>query len=422
MHRQIEDYVRGLGLDAYVVGGAVRDELLGLEPKEADFLVAGVGHDDLREALEPHGKVEDLVVAGQRVGLRLWPRETEIRELVPRGIEFAPPRAERSTGPGRHDFEIVASPEITVDEDMARRDFTINAIARRLADGTIVDPFDGTDDIERRVLRTVSPRSFEEDPLRIVRALRFVSQLDFDPEEALLDQMRRHAGSIRLVSAERIGGGLHADGMGELSKLVLGDQPRKALLIARETGVLGELLPFTGSAEDAFAVVQQTADDDSPLAVRLAALLEGFGSDVPARELRRLRYPARLQSYVGALIRERGFESAPADPAAARAFLRRHGIELASDLVRLRRAELRARNEDTAQLDSFEALLEQERSNPHRLADLAVDGADLIGIGYQEGPELGQALEQLLDAVVADPALNTREALLERAGRLRVAR
>jgi tRNA nucleotidyltransferase (CCA-adding enzyme) len=421
VHRQIEDYVRRLGLDAYVVGGAVRDELLGLDPKEADFLVAGVGHDDLREALEPHGKVEDLVVAGQRVGLRLWPRERGLRKLVPRGIEFAPPRAERSTGPRRHDFEIVASPEITVDEDMARRDFTVNAIARRLDDGTIVDPFDGTDDIERRVLRTVSPRSFEEDPLRIVRALRFVSQLDFDPDEALLDQMRRHAGSIRLVSEERIGGGLHADGMGELSKLVLGDQPRKALLIARETGVLGELLPFTDSAEDVFDVVQQAADDDSPLAVRLAALLEEFGSEIAARELRRLRYPARLQSFVGALIREREFEPA-ADPAAARAFLRRHGVELASDLVRLRRAELRARNQDTSQLDSLESLLAQERSNPHRLADLAVDGADLIGIGYQEGPELGQALETLLDAVVADPALNTREALLERAGRLRVAR
>ena len=74
MHRPIEDYVRGLGLDAYVVGGAVRDELLGLEPREADFMVPGVGHAELRAALEPHGKVEDLVVAGQRVGLRLFPR------------------------------------------------------------------------------------------------------------------------------------------------------------------------------------------------------------------------------------------------------------------------------------------------------------------------------------------------------------
>src|SRR5919199_5296848 len=152
MQRLIEDYVRGLGLDAYVVGGAVRDELLGLEPKEADFLVPGVDHAALRSALEPHGRVEDLEVAGQLVGIRLYPREREIRELAPAGIEFAPPRAERSTGPGRHDFVIVADASISVDEDMRRRDFTINAIARRLATGELVDPSGGRADLERGVL------------------------------------------------------------------------------------------------------------------------------------------------------------------------------------------------------------------------------------------------------------------------------
>src|SRR5919202_2506213 len=104
MQRLIEDYVRGLGLDAYVVGGAVRDELLGLEPKEADFLVPRVGHAELRAALEPHGRVEDLVVAGRRVGLRLYPGDRDVRAAARGGIEFARPRAERSTGPGSHDF------------------------------------------------------------------------------------------------------------------------------------------------------------------------------------------------------------------------------------------------------------------------------------------------------------------------------
>src|ERR671933_240671 len=243
MQRLIEDYVRGLGLDAYVVGGAVRDELLGLEPKEADFLVAGVDHAELRAALEPHGKVEDLVVAGQRVGLRLFPRDRDVRALVPAGIELAPPRAERSTGPGRHDFEIVAGPEISVEDDMARRDFTVNAIARRLADGTIVDPFDGRRDLERRVLRTVTPHSFVEDPLRLVRGLRFVSQLGFDPDRETRQQMADNAASVALVSGERVGGGLAADGMGELSKLLLGREPARALRLARDTGVLVALLP-----------------------------------------------------------------------------------------------------------------------------------------------------------------------------------
>src|SRR5579884_4470368 len=164
----IEDFVRSLDLDAYLVGGAVRDELLGRESNDADFLVPGLDQDELVRRLAPHGKVEPLVVADRVVGVRLFPRERRIRALAPAGIEFAPPRTERSTGPGRHDFEIVADPSLSVEDDMRRRDFTINAIARRLVDGRLVDPFGGEADLERRVLRTVSPQSFREDPLRLV--------------------------------------------------------------------------------------------------------------------------------------------------------------------------------------------------------------------------------------------------------------
>src|SRR5581483_9789482 len=90
MRQEIESYVRSLGLDAYLVGGAVRDELLGLESKDADFLVPGVDTGGLKSALEPHGKVEDLVVAGRLVGVRLHPRDHTVRRLAPAGIEFAP--------------------------------------------------------------------------------------------------------------------------------------------------------------------------------------------------------------------------------------------------------------------------------------------------------------------------------------------
>src|SRR6266540_4127022 len=182
MDRTIEDFVRGLALDAYLVGGAVRDELLGLESKDADFVVSGVDYDGLRELLEPHGRVEDLEVAGRQVGARLYPRDQKLRRVAPAGIEFAPPRAERSTGPGRHDFEIVADPSLSIEDDMARRDFTVNAIARRLETNELVDPFGGADDLKRGVLRTVRPRSFAEDPLRLVRGLRLVSQLGLTPE------------------------------------------------------------------------------------------------------------------------------------------------------------------------------------------------------------------------------------------------
>jgi tRNA nucleotidyltransferase (CCA-adding enzyme) len=444
MDRTIEDFVRSLGIDAYLVGGAVRDELLGLESKDADFVVPGVGFEGLRKLLEPYGRVEEFEVAGRQVGARLYPRDKGLRALAPAGIEFAPPRAERSTGPGRHDFEIVADSSLSIEDDMARRDFTVNAIARRLETGELVDPFNGRDDIEHSILRTVRPRSFEEDPLRIVRGLRLVSQLGFEPDDRTMEQMREHAPNVRLVSGERIGGGLRADGMGELSKLLLGRDPQRALLLARDTGVLVAVLPEFEAAigfeqdskrqnlpldEHIFAVVQAA---EVSLAVRLAALFHDLGKPgatgdhaergarIAAAAMRRLRYPTRLRTHVTRLVRAHAFPLDDVDELFARRFLREHGDELAFDLVAHKDADLRGKRVPRSELDAvarLRELLVQERPKPHRLRDLAVDGADLIDLGYSEGPELGRLLDSLLDDVVDDPALNTRDELLARARR-----
>ena len=461
----VEEYVRSLGLDAYLVGGAVRDELLGLESKDADFLVAGVDMEALRDALQPHGRVEDLVVAGKPVGLRLFPRDREIRARVPAGIELAPPRRERSTGPGRHDFEIVVDASASVADDLARRDFTINAMARNLESGELVDPFGGEDDLRERRLRTVSPASFAEDPLRLVRGLRLVSQLGVTPDEKTLRQMRDEAASVAHVSGERIGGGLAADGMGELSRLLLGAQPRRALEIARDTAVLVQLLPEFEPAvgfdqesryhaltvdEHIFAVVQAAADAGDALRVRLAALFHDLGkpqaawrgsdrrlhfyarpgrrdhADVSAqladRALRRLRYPNELRERVVRIVRFHMLDIGRADAVRARRLLRRYGDGLAVDLVAHKEADLIGKGEDgprdeeeLERLRRFRQVVEQQRGSPHRLSDLAVDGTDLIELGYRPGPALGQTLAELLDEVVDDPSLNRRETLLARA-------
>jgi tRNA nucleotidyltransferase (CCA-adding enzyme) len=443
--KKIEDFVRGLRLDAYLVGGAVRDELLGRESKDADFVVPGVDYDGLHAALEPHGRVEELEVAGRRVGVRLHPRDPELRRLAPSGIEFAPPRVERSTGPGRHEFEIVADPKLSIEDDMGRRDFTVNAIARRLENGEIVDPFHGAEDLKNGVLRTVRPRSFAEDPLRLVRGLRLVSQLGLEPDAETLDQMRAEAASVALVSGERVGGGLHTDGMGELSKLLLGREPARALRLARDTGVLVALLPEFEQAigfeqdserqhlpldEHIFAVVQAATDAGAPLEVRLGALFHDLGkpaangrhadrgAELAAAAMKRLRYPTSLRAYVTRLVRAHAFSLRDVDELFARRFLREHGDELALDLVSHKEADLRGKKVSQEELDAagrLRTLLEQERRQPHRLTDLAVDGADLIELGFAEGPVLGRTLESLLDAVVEEPGLNTREQLLERA-------
>jgi len=421
--------------------------------------------DGLRAALAPHGKTEELVVAGRAVGVRFFPRERELRRLAPAGIELAPPRREVSTGPGRHDFAIVVDPDAPVEEDLRRRDFTINAMARRLADGRLVDPLGGSRDLERRVLRTVSPRSFAEDPLRLVRGVRFVAQLDLDPDEATLEQMRTEASSVVHVSGERIGGGLAADGMGELSKLLLGSQPAKALRLARDTGVLVEVLPEFGPAigfaqesrhhsltvdEHTFEVVQATALLELPLRVRLAAVFHDLGkpsvgwrgtdgrlhyyakpgraahsheqvcAQLASQALSRLRYPTALRTRVVRIVRGHMIDPGRGGALRARRLLARYGDELLFDLLDHKQADLLGKggaplDDQLERLARFRAVVKAERRNPHRIRDLAINGDDLIRLGYRPGPALGRELNALLEQVVTEPELNTRAELLVRA-------
>jgi tRNA nucleotidyltransferase (CCA-adding enzyme) len=292
-----------------------------------------------------------------------------------------------------------------------------------------------------------------------------VSQLDLDPDPQTLDQMREEAAGVRLVSGERIGGGLHADGMGELSKLLLGPNPAKALRIARDTGVLANLLPEFERAigfdqesryhdltvdEHTFFVVQAAADAGASLAVRLAALFHDLGkphvawrgtdgrlhyyakpgyatrsheqvsAELAAQALSRLRYPNDLRARVLRIIRGHMIDPGKGDPLRARRLLARYGRRLALELLDHKEADLRGKGEeppaaDLERLARFRRTVEDQMSSPHRLRDLAVNGNDLIALGYEPGPRIGRALQALLDDVIRDPSHNTRDHLLARA-------
>jgi tRNA nucleotidyltransferase (CCA-adding enzyme) len=280
--------------------------------------------------------------------------------------------------------------------------------------------------------------------------------------------MRDEAPSVSLVSGERIGGGLAADGLGELSKLLLGTHPAKALRIARDTGVLVQLLPELEPAigfeqesryhaltvdEHTFAVVQAAADAGTPLRVRLAALFHDAGkpqvawrgtdgrlhyyakrgyatksheqvsAELAGAALSRLRYPTDLRKRVVRIVRAHMFDPGKGDGLRARKLLARFGDSLAFDLLDHKEADLRGkgdrpRQDELDRLARFRVVMEQERGSPHRLRDLAVSGDDLVALGHKPGPEIGRTLQALLHEVVRDPSLNTREQLLEQAREL----
>ena len=163
----MDAYLRALseaGAELFEIGGPVRDQLMGRPVKDRDYLVRHLTVRQIEGILKPYGNV---TLVGRSFGvIKFIPHQD--RDLA---IDIALPRKEKSTGVGHRDFDVDFDPELPVEEDLGRRDFTINAMARGLATGAIIDPFGGQEDLKRRTLRQVFPRAFPEDPLRLVRAI-----------------------------------------------------------------------------------------------------------------------------------------------------------------------------------------------------------------------------------------------------------
>ncbi len=256
-------------MDIYSVGGAVRDELLGRPVVDRDYVVVGASPQAmLEQGFRPVGK--DFPVF-------LHPETNE---------EYALARTERKTGRGYHGFVFHAAPDVTLEQDLARRDLTINAMARA-ADGTLIDPFCGRRDLEAKILRHVGP-AFAEDPVRILRIARFAARFaDFSLAPETLDLMRAMvaAGEVDHLVAERV--------WQELAKGLMETSPSRMFAVLRECGALVRLLP---EVEALFGVLQradyhpeidtgvhvmmvidEAAHRDFALPVRFAALTHDLG-------------------------------------------------------------------------------------------------------------------------------------------------
>jgi tRNA nucleotidyltransferase (CCA-adding enzyme) len=268
----------------YTVGGAVRDELLGLQVKDRDYVVVGATPEEMnRLGYKPVGK--DFPVF-------LHPKTHE---------EYALARTERKTARGYKGFQVYAAPDVTLDEDLSRRDFTINAIAKD-DQGRIIDPYGGAEDLKRGVLRHVSP-AFAEDPVRILRAARFAARFGFKVVPATLRLMRSmvEAGEADALVPERV--------WQELAAGLMEAAPSKMFALLRNCGALARALPELAAAWATRAqcarsqrALDYAAAQGYALEVRYAVLACALAAiDAPERELRRMSARLRAPSDCAAL-------------------------------------------------------------------------------------------------------------------------
>lgn len=266
-------------MKAYVVGGAVRDELLGLPVVDRDWVVVGA-------------TPEEMVAKGYRPVGRDFPvfLHPETRE------EYALARTERKSGRGYKGFTIYSAPEVTLEQDLARRDLTINAMARDTA-GHLVDPFGGERDLRAGVLRHVS-EAFAEDPVRILRVARFAARYGFRIAAETLALMRSmvEAGEVEFLVAERV--------WRELAKGLMEHEPQRMFEALERCGALSRLLPELGptfaASAGLFAALRRAAEIRASLTVRFALLAWMCAEDCETR-LSTLAERLRLPSQVSGL-------------------------------------------------------------------------------------------------------------------------
>lgn len=239
----------------YRVGGSVRDELLGLPAGDRDWVVVGATPEQML--------AQGFQAVGKDFPVFLHPQSHE---------EYALARTERKTAPGYKGFAVHFSPDVTLEDDLLRRDLTINAIARA-ADGSLVDPFDGQADIQARIFRHVSP-AFREDPVRILRLARFAARFpDFTiaPETLALMREMTAAGEVHALVAERV--------WQELSRGLMSQRPSRMLQVLEQAHALRILLPHLPAPDtqpDWLTALDASAAAHDPLPVRFAILLAGM--------------------------------------------------------------------------------------------------------------------------------------------------
>ncbi len=392
---EVCETLRAGGFEAWVVGGAVRDLLLGKVPGDWD-----VASDCLPE------KVLTLFKHTIATGLQ----HGTVTAVVGKGkqrenVEITTFRGEGAYSDGRRPDEVNFG--VPLDEDLKRRDFVINAMAFDPVSGNVHDPFGGEEDLAAKRLRAVGVASerFNEDGLRVMRAVRFVSTLDFEMDPSTEAGLSTALDSLAKVAQERV--------RVELVKLLGGASPRVALEIAEKNGVLRVILPELNGDQSTrtFARVAMLKPD---AVLRLAALLADVDAAALEPILRRLTMsnPDR-QRILAALRLRANFATTSDDDIALRAHLSAVGRSAAADHLQVLAAEIDDSGSTKTQKKIERARQILKSGVPLEVGELAISGGLVMKHTGAKGPLIGEILRGLLAKVLEDPSLNNGEKLAE---------
>ncbi|MGP1594172.1 MAG: CCA tRNA nucleotidyltransferase [Treponema sp.] len=427
--KEISRYFRTAGFSVYLVGGAVRDYIRKKEAHDWDIATNALPADVIKlfKRTIPTGIAHGTVT------------------IIYKGthIECTTFRTEADYADGRHPAEITYA--ATIEEDLSRRDFTMNAIALSLPEGHIIDPFHGIQDINHKIIRTVgNPLDrFSEDGLRPIRAIRFSAQLGFTIDPVTHAAIPNTLHITEKISIERF--------REEFSKMLCAAQPDHALRLLEQTGLLRLFLPELASCRGVeqkgwhhFDVLDHSilvcAACPPVLHLRLAGLFhdtgkpavreqqpdgsysfhrhEAVSATITRTVMKRLKYANADIEQTVHLVAQHMFHYEPSwTDAAVRRFIARVGKKAIPDLFALRYADtfgLAGKTITPAFLLEFskriDTMLQQEQA--FCIKDLQVNGHDLMQIGIPAGKQLGLVLQELLETVLDDPAQNTKEQLL----------
>lgn len=443
--KTIAEKLKEAGFESYLVGGCLRDlilsEIKGLpvEPKDWD-LTTNAKPEEIQKIFSDSVYENKFGTVGVKT-------ESEVPAL--KIVEVTTFRKEGKYTDKRHPDEITFAK--TIEEDLARRDFTVNAIAAdlRKSDFLRIDPFGGQADLKKKIIRAVGnpEERFEEDALRLMRAVRFAAQLDFEIEEKTAVAIKKRAGHLEFIAQERI--------RDEFEKLLMTDNAVSGINKMQELGLLKYVVPelekgigVTQNKHHIYTVfehnirsLEYAVKEKFPLFLRIASLLHDVGKPLSKRGegpdstfyghqvvgekmvleiMDRLRFPKDMSEKVALLVREHMFVYDPETVTlkGVRRLLSRIGVENVDDLIKLREADRIGSGVPKAQpyrLRYLQAMIEKVKKDPVGPKMLKIDGKDIMEIlKIEPGPRIGAILSALLEEVLDDPKLNVKKNLEKR--------